>query len=258
VVDEAAVLELRDVTVRISGLTILDGVSLSVPQGHVVGLIGPNGAGKTTIFNVISGFVRPEAGQIRYRGVDAGRIKAHRLTRMGISRTLQGVGLFPSLTGVENVMQGVGARSLGGVVWEALAMPWVDSASERARSRALEVMAELGVADQAERYPAEMPYPIQKRVALARALVSDPQVLLLDEPAGGIGADDMHDLGRLIRASTPHRTVLLVEHHMELVMEVCDLIWVLDAGRVIATGTPEQIRSDPAVLAAYLGDDGAA
>ena len=255
--DDVPVLELQDITVRLTGLTILDGVTLSVPRGRVVGLIGPNGAGKTTVFNVISGFVRPESGRIRYRGRDVERIKAHHLTRMGIARTLQGVGLFPSLTGVENVMQGVGSRSLGGVVWEALAMPWTDAATERARVRALAVMQDLGVADQAQRFPSEMPYPIQKRVALARALVSDPEVLLLDEPAGGVSASDMHDLEELIRAATPRRTVLLVEHHMELVMEVCDLIWVLDAGRVIACGTPDEIRSNPAVLAAYLGEDGA-
>lgn len=116
-------------------------------------------------------------------------------------------------------------------------------------------MAELGVLSEADRLPGEMPYPVQKRVALARALVSDPKVLLLDEPAGGIGAADMHELGRLIRSWVPERTVLLVEHHMELVMEVCDLIWVLDAGKVIAAGSPEEVRNDPAVLAAYLGED---
>ena len=116
-------------------------------------------------------------------------------------------------------------------------------------------MAELGVVEEAHRLPGEMHYPVQKRVALARALVSDPKVLLVDEPAGGIGDADMHELGRLIRSWVPERTVLLVEHHMELVMEVCDLIWVLDAGKVIAAGTPDEVRNDPAVLAAYLGED---
>ena len=116
-------------------------------------------------------------------------------------------------------------------------------------------MRELGVWDDATRFPGEMPYPVQKRVALARALVSDPDVLLLDEPAGGIGSADMQDLGRLIRSWTPERTILIVEHHMELVMDVCDLIWVLDAGRVIAGGTPGEIRQNPEVLAAYLGEE---
>ena len=117
-------------------------------------------------------------------------------------------------------------------------------------------MGEFGIADSADRYPSELPYPVQKRVAIARSLISDPKVLLLDEPAGGISAGDMAELGRMIRSWTPERTVLLVEHHMELVMEVCDLIWVLDAGKVIASGTPEQVRTNPAVLAAYLGEDG--
>jgi branched-chain amino acid transport system ATP-binding protein len=256
--DSDPLLDLADIRVRLSGLQILDGVSITVPRGSVTGLIGPNGAGKTTVFNVISGFVRPDSGVVRYQGRELGRIKAHRLTRMGIARTLQGVGLFASLTALENVMQGASARMRSGPVSQALAMPWTDVQTERARVLALAAMTDLGIVDDAGRYPSELPYPVQKKVALARALVSDPELLLLDEPAGGIGAGDMAELERLIRTWTPARTVLLVEHHMELVMEVCDLIWVLDAGRVIASGTPAEVRGDPAVLAAYLGQDGAA
>jgi branched-chain amino acid transport system ATP-binding protein len=137
-------------------------------------------------------------------------------------------------------------------------MPWTDTEQADLRERALAIMTELGVESDAGRMPGELPYPIQKRVALARALVSDPKILLLDEPAGGISAGDMADLARLIMSWVPKRTVLLVEHHMELVMEVCDLIWVLDAGKVISAGTPEVVRQDPAVLAAYLGQEGAA
>jgi branched-chain amino acid transport system ATP-binding protein len=224
----------------------------------VTGLIGPNGAGKTTVFNVISGFVKPDTGQVRYQGRELKRIKAHKLTKMGISRTLQGVGLFPSLTALENVMQGASSLMPSGLVSQSLAMPWTDMQTSRARELARAVMDEMGVLDQADRFPGELPYPIQKRVALARALVSDPKLLLMDEPAGGVSASDMKELEGLIRSWTPHRTVLLVEHHMELVMEVCDLIWVLDAGQVIASGTPDQVRNNPAVLAAYLGEDGAA
>jgi branched-chain amino acid transport system ATP-binding protein len=143
------------------------------------------------------------------------------------------------------------------LVSQALAMPWTDIQTRHARERALVVMEQLGVLDEADRYPSELPYPVQKRVALARALISEPEVLLLDEPAGGVSAADMAELERLIRSWTPASTVLLVEHHMELVMEVCDLIWVLDAGKVIASGTPDEVRNDPAVLAAYLGEDGA-
>jgi len=134
----------------------------------------------------------------------------------------------------------------------------MDASDQRARERADALLADFSISDIADKRPGELPYPVQKRVALARAVMSDPSLILLDEPAGGIGADDMADLSRIIRSWVPQRTVLLVEHHMELVMSVCDLIWVLDAGVVIASGTPDEIRTNPAVLAAYLGDEGAA
>ena len=252
------ILELDQIKVKLSGLQILDGVSIAVPQGKVTGLIGPNGAGKTTVFNVISGFVKPESGAITYEGKRQRHMKAHHLTKMGISRTLQGVGLFASLTALENVMQGGSSRVRSGILSESLAMPWTDIETERLRVDAMAALDELGIADQADRLPSELPYPIQKRVALARAMLSNPRLLLLDEPAGGVSAGDMADLGRLIRSWVPDRSVLLVEHHMELVMEVCDLIWVLDAGKVIAWGSPAEVRNNPAVLAAYLGEEGAA
>ena len=244
------------VSVRLGGLQILDTVSIAAEQGVVTGLIGPNGAGKTTLFNVMSGFVTPDSGSVRLDGRTLHRIRPHALTRHGIARTLQGVGLFSSLSALHNVM--LGARSKSGIVADALAMPWSDGEQRRLAQRARDALEELGIADCAERLPGELPYPVQKRVALARALVSDPKVLLLDEPAGGISAGDIADLAALIRSWVPQRTVLLVEHHMELVMEVCDWIWVLDAGKVIADGPPSVIRRDPAVLAAYLGEEGAA
>lgn len=248
-------LQTVDVSVTLSGLKILDEVSIGIPEGSVTGLIGPNGAGKTTVFNVISGFVKPDSGKVKFDGKRLRHIKTHQLTKMGIARTLQGVGLFPSMTALENVMLGASVQAHSGIVSNALAMPWVDAQQRRIRERAESVMAELGVLEDAHRFPGDVPYPVQKRIALARALVSEPKVLLLDEPAGGISAGDMADLGRLIRSWVPERTVLLVEHHMELVMGVCDLIWVLDAGKVIAAGSPEQVRKDPAVLAAYLGEE---
>ena len=244
------------VSVRLGGLQILDSVSIAAEQGVVTGLIGPNGAGKTTLFNVMSGFVTPDSGSVSLDGARLHRIRPHALTRHGIARTLQGVGLFSSLTALQNVM--LGARAKSGIVADALAMPWSDGEQRRLAERARAALDELGIADCADRLPGELPYPVQKRVALARALVSDPKVLLLDEPAGGISAGDIADLAALIRSWVPQRTVLLVEHHMELVMEVCDWIWVLDAGKVIADGPPDVIRRDPAVLAAYLGEEGAA
>jgi branched-chain amino acid transport system ATP-binding protein len=249
-------LETVDVSISLSGLTILDGVSIGIPEGTVTGLIGPNGAGKTTVFNVMSGFLTPDSGYVRFQGKKLKHIKTHKLTKMGIARTLQGVGLFPALSVEENVMLGGSAHVKSGIVADALAMPWTDAEQSRLREKAHEVMTQLGVDDDAHRLPSELPYPVQKRVALARALVSDPKVILLDEPAGGISAADMADLAKLIKSWIPERTVLLVEHHMELVMDVCDLIWVLDAGKVISAGTPDHVRADPAVLAAYLGEDG--
>jgi len=248
-------LETVDISVNLSGLQILDEVSIQIPKGAVTGLIGPNGAGKTTVFNVISGFLPPDSGKVRFEGLKMRHTKAHHLTKMGISRTLQGVGLFSSMTAMENVMLGGTSRIKSGILGQAFAMPWTDIQENRVREAAEAVMDELGVLDVADRLPSELPFPIQKRVALARALVCDPKLLLLDEPAGGVSAADIKDLARLIRSWVPDRTVLLVEHHMELVMEVCDLIWVLDAGKVIAAGTPDHVRNDPAVLAAYLGED---
>jgi branched-chain amino acid transport system ATP-binding protein len=253
-----AVLELRDISVRLSGLQILDGVSLTVPRGHVVGLIGPNGAGKTTVFNVVSGLVRPDSGQVLLDGRHIKRIRPDRRASLGVARTLQGVGLFASLTVLDNVMLGGSSGVSSGIVSDSLAMPWTDGSQRRVRAQAMEALGSLGVAGDADRLPSELPYPTQKRVALARAMMCDPQLVLLDEPAGGVGAGDMADLQALIRQWVPQRTILLVEHHMELVMEVCDLIWVLDAGKVIASGSPDEVRNDPAVLAAYLGEDGAA
>lgn len=248
-------LETRELTAQFGGLQVLDYVNIAVEEGTVTGLIGPNGAGKTTVFNVICGFVKPDKGSVIFENEIMRHTKPHSLTHMGISRTLQGVGLFPSLNALENVMLGATNSVKTGIISESFAAPWADAHDAKTRELALEVMAELGVADVAKRRPPELPYPVQKRISLARALVSDPKLLMLDEPAGGVGADDIAELSRLIRSWTPKRTVLLVEHHMELVMDVCDYIWVLDAGRVIAGGTPSEVRNDPAVLAAYLGQD---
>jgi len=246
---------LEEVSVRLGGLQILDSVSIAAPRGAVTGLIGPNGAGKTTVFNVMSGFVPADTGRVVLNGRPQRHVRPQQLTRRGVARTLQGVGLFPSLTVLDNVMMGAPTRF--GVIADALAMPWVDRERRQMEVRARECLTALGIESEAARLPGELPYPVQKRVALARALVSDPSVLLLDEPAGGIGEGDMQDLEALIRSWVPERSGLLVEHHMELVMAVCDFIWVLDAGQVIASGTPDQIRTDPAVLAAYLGEEGA-
>ena len=217
-------LALDHLTVRFGGLTALDDVSLQVEPGRVVGIIGPNGAGKTTLFNVVSGFVRPDEGSMTLDGRPF-RPRPHHLARHGIARTLQGVGQFNGLTVLENVL--VGGRN-------------AESALER-----------CGVAEHAHELPGRLPYALRKRVELARALVAEPRILLLDEPAGGLDADEIAWLEGLIRALDT--TILLVEHHMDLVMAVCDEILVLDFGRPIALGPPDQIKDDPAVAEAYLG-----
>jgi branched-chain amino acid transport system ATP-binding protein len=260
-VDHAATprgLELRGIGVRFGGLVALDNVSLTVAEGSVVGIIGPNGAGKTTLFNVICGFVRARTGSISWAGAPL-RPRPDRLASLGIARTLQGIGLFPGLTVLENVMVGAGRQARAGFGRMLLALPGSDRDERALRRAALGCLDELGVARYADHAPESMPYPLRKRVALARALVSRPRLLLLDEPAGGLGTEDIDELAALVRA-LPNRSgggcaVALVEHHMDLVMRVCEHVVVLDFGRVIAAGRPAAIRDDPAVAEAYLGTD---
>ncbi|GAA2189982.1 ABC transporter ATP-binding protein [Micromonospora lupini] len=249
-------LELHGIGVRFGGLTALDDVSLRVPPDRVVGVIGPNGAGKTTLFNVICGFVSPQTGSLTLDGRPL-RPRPHRLTRLGIARTLQGTGLFAGLSVLENVMTGASHTARAGFASALFGLPRSDRDERRLRQHALDVLDDLGIAGHADAAPGTLPFAVRQRVALARALAARPRLLLLDEPAGGLGADDIAELAELVR-QLPRRdadpcAVLLVEHHMDLVMAVCDELVVLDFGRVIAAGTPDEIRDDTAVTDAYLG-----
>jgi branched-chain amino acid transport system ATP-binding protein len=252
---EAVGLRIDAVSVRFGGLTALDDVSLAVDPGEIVGVIGPNGAGKTTLFNVICGFVRPDGGDVTWGGRSLRTVRPHQLAGLGIARTLQGVGLFAGLTALENVMAGAERRRRAGLPSALLGLPRSDRDERALRAAALEALEALGVAGVADRLPGTLPFPVQKRVAFARALVARPRLILLDEPAGGLGGDDMRELGERIRGLRSDMAVLLVEHHMDLVMSVCDRVVVLDFGRRIAEGTPAQVRSDERVLDAYLGVD---
>jgi len=252
--DEAVLLSVDGVTVNFGGLSVLDSVSLSASSGEIVGVIGPNGAGKTTLFNVICGFVRPASGQIIWKGRALRRQRPHDLAALGISRTLQGVGLFPGLSVLENVMTGLAPKVRAGLVSSMLGLPRSSREERRLRARSMEMLELLSVAGHASRMPRTLPYPVQKRVALARALVADPALVLMDEPASGLSAADISELAELFGSLRGHMGVLIVEHNMDLVMATCDRIVVLDFGRVIATGLPAEIRANPAVTTAYLGE----
>jgi len=247
------VLDIRDVTVRFGGVTALDSVSFSAAPCQVTGVIGPNGAGKTTMLNVLCGFVKPDAGQLTFGGTDLTGLRPHKLASLGIARTLQNVGLFPGLTVCENVMAGANCHARAGF-WAAVSGLRRSDRDERAlRRRALAALDRVGIADTADSLPGQLPFAHRKRVALARVLAAQPRLLLLDEPASGLTETELPELGRLISNLAADASVVVIEHRMDLMMSVCDTIAVLDFGKLIAFGTPQQVQADQAVTDAYLG-----
>ncbi len=247
------ILGVSGVTVRFGGLTALEDVSLSAAPRQITGIIGPNGAGKTTLLNSVCGFVRPASGTISFDGHDITGVRPHRLADLGIARTLQGVGLFRGLSVAENVMVGATQGARAGF-WSALfGLPRSDRDERRLREQAVAALSRVGVAELADNMPDTLAYGLRKRVALARALVGHPRLLLLDEPASGLSEKELPELGQLIREFADEASVVVIEHRMDLMMSICDTIFVLDFGKLIAAGTPGQVQADPAVTAAYLG-----
>jgi branched-chain amino acid transport system ATP-binding protein len=252
-----SILAVSDVSVRFGGLTALDAVSLTVDPGQVLGVIGPNGAGKTTLLNVLCGFIRPDEGEVLLDGRRYHDLRPHRLAGLGIARTLQGVGLFGSLSAVENVMIGANCRASAGFWSALLGLPRSGRDERRLRQEAAEALDRVGAGGAAGQRPGELSFGMRKRVALARALAARPKLLLLDEPASGLAEDELAELGGLIRELAAETSLVIVEHHMDLMMSVCDSLVVLDFGKVISRGSPQVIQADPAVTAAYLGVSGA-
>jgi branched-chain amino acid transport system ATP-binding protein len=249
-------LEVRGISQIFGGVTALEDVSFSIAQGDITGVIGPNGAGKTTLFNIITGIYRQTAGRVFLDEREISGLPAEQLAPLGMVRTFQNIELFGQMTVLENVMVGLHTKSTSGMFSCAFRLPWAVAEERRIRNEAMEFLEFAGITDCADIKACNLPFGKGRLLEIARAMASKPTLILMDEPAAGLNSQETQGLARLIRQIRDLGiTVVLVEHDMELVMEICDRIVVLNLGKKLAEGTPREIQENPEVVAAYLGDD---